>query len=319
MRDLYFAACAENGGIYHYKFNDGIIEFAKKYDLDKPMYIATENNEMYVILRDVYDGESAVVRFDIEKDGSLCNMSVPVSSRGKCACHLCVENGNVYTANYISGTVSLVGRKTVVHSGYGPNKKRQDMPHCHYINFTADKKYLLACDLGNDTIYTYDRELNEISKAKVGDGQGCRHLAMSHKYNTVYCVNELGSSVTVFEIDDGKLAACGTYGTLGAGFEKESIAAAIKMSADEKYLYVSNRGEDSVCIFEIYDNGKKLRQKNTVYTGGAYPRDFEIVDNYMLVTNERTNNVTVFRISGENMEKQDETLEMPSPLCVIYR
>ena len=319
MKDLYFAACSEDGGIYHYKFENGRTEFIKKYDMDRPMYIAIEGDKMYVILRQVFDNESAVVTFDINEDGSLCNMTMPISARGVCACHLCVENGNVYTANYLSGTVSWLEHKLVAHTGAGPNKPRQDMPHCHYVNLTADKKYLLVCDLGNDTVYTYDKELREISRASVPAGEGCRHLVMSKKNNVVYCVNELSSTVSVFDINDGVLTLGETFSALPCDFEGVSTAAAIRLSEDEKYLYTSNRGDDSVCIFEISNNGRTLTQKAFVDVCGESPRDFDIIDDTMFVTNERTNNVTIFRKAGEAFEKDPEELAMPNPLCVVYR
>lgn len=319
MRDLYFAACSPEGGIYHYRFDNGQIEFIRKYDMDRPMYLAIEDNKMYVILRQVFDDESGVCTFDIAPDGSLENMTIPVSARGVCACHLCVDNGNVYTANYLSGTVSWVGHKTVVHTGAGPNKPRQDMPHCHYVNLTADGKYLLVCDLGNDTIYTYDKELNEISRASVPAGDGCRHLVMSEKHNIVYCINELASTVSVFAIDDGVLTLLETYPAVSPAFEGKTTAAAIRLSEDERYLYSSNRGDDSICVFAVSEDGRKLKKTQYIKTAGESPRDFDIIDGYIFVTNENTNNVTVFKNESEKYIKLPQELEMPGPLCVVYR
>ncbi len=319
MKDLYFAACSPEGGIYHYKFENGNLEFVRKYDLDRPMYLSIENNKMYVILRQVFDDESGVCTFDIAPDGSLENMTLPVSARGVCACHLCVDKGNVYTANYLSGTVSWVEHKTVVHTGAGPNKPRQDMPHCHYINLTVDGKYLLVCDLGNDTIYTYDKELNVISKSNVPCGDGCRHLVMSKKNNIVYCVNELASTVSVFEINDGVLKLGETYSAIPTEYRKPTTAAAIRLSEDEKYLYSSNRGHDSICVFEVSDDGKTLKKVQYIKTEGESPRDFDIIDGYIFVTNEKTNNITIFKNNNGKYEKLPEEPEMPGPLCVVYR
>lgn len=319
MKDLYFAACSSDGGIYHYKFDAGKIEFIRKYDMDRPMYLAIENQKLYVILRQVFDDESGVCAFDIDEDGSLYNMTMPVSARGICACHLCVDNGNIYTANYLSGTVSWIEHKTVAHTGCGPNKPRQDMPHCHYVNLSADGKYLLVCDLGNDTVYTYDKELNEISRANVPSGEGCRHLVMSKKNNVVYCVNELASTVSVFEINDGVLTLGETYPAVSPMFKGKTTAAAIRLSEDEKYLYTSNRGDDSICVFAVSEDGRKLQKIQYIKTAGESPRDFDIIDDYLFVTNENTNNVTVFKNQEEKYVKLSEELEMPNPLCVVYR
>ena len=319
MRDLYFAACAPDGGVYHYQMEDGNFIFIRKYDLDRPKFLAIENDRLYVILREVIENESGVLSFRIEPDGSLADMTMPVSARGACACHLCVDHGNVYTANYLSGTVSHVGYITVAHTGKGPNAARQEGPHCHYVGLTANGRYLLCCDLGNDTIYTYDKQLREVSRAQVPAGEGCRHLVMSKKRRLVYCVNELGSSVTVFRISDGVLTPCGTFGALPEHPKTPTKAAAIRLSEDEKFLYVSNRGDDSICTFAVSDDGETLTQASFTPVGGSSPRDVDLVDGYLLCTNEFTNNVTVFRVSGAQLTKEPTELPMPNPLCVVYR
>ena len=88
---------------------------------------------------------------------------------------------------------------------------RQDTAHTHFVNLSPDKKYLLCCDLGLDSIYTYDFDLNVKSVAKVESGEGARHLAYSSDGKYVYCVNELGSSLSVFKYDNGNLNLCNTY------------------------------------------------------------------------------------------------------------
>ena len=90
-----------------------------------------------------------------------------------------VHDGISYIANYISGGIASVPGKVVQYEGGGVNLPRQDGPHAHYTCITPDKKYVLAVNLGNDTIYTYDLQLNEIATAKVPDGEGSRHLAFS--------------------------------------------------------------------------------------------------------------------------------------------
>ena len=58
-----------------------------------------------------------------------------------------------------------------------------------------------------DTVFVYDRNLDYVSKARVPDGYGARHLALSPDGKYVYCVNELVSSVTVFAYERGVLEA----------------------------------------------------------------------------------------------------------------
>ena len=207
-KNIYIAACDKNGGIYHFTQNDdGSLTEKNFYPLDRPLYMTVEKNKMYIILREPFDDDtnSGVMSFEIEKDGSLIRSVECESTEGKCACHLTVKDGNIYCVNYISGSVIKVGEKLVMNIGDGPNKPRQDKTHMHFVNFSPDEKYLLVTDLGLDTIFTYDKNLNEISRAKVPDGHGVRHLAYSGDGKYIFSANELASTVSVFSYNDGKL------------------------------------------------------------------------------------------------------------------
>jgi len=198
----------------------------------------------------------------------------------------------------------------VLHTGKGINLKRQEAPHTHYIN-SFDGKFLLCTDLGTDEIYTYDKDLNEISKAKVPEGHGARHLI--NKGNRIFCSNELGSSVSEFEYDNGVLKYIRTESALPENTEIESTAAAIRIKDD--FLYVSNRGHDSIAVFDISDNGLKLIK--TVPCGGEGPRDFNIFGDLLVCTNQFGNNVTFFEIQNGIPVKLDTELNIKTPLCVI--
>lgn len=112
---------------------------------------------------------------------------------GKCPCHLAVDGSDVYVVNYLSGNIVKNFKRVLSHSGKGVNLPRQDMPHTHFACFSPDKTYVLCCDLGLDTIFIYDRDLNEVSFTKVPNGYGVRHLTFSKDGKYIYAVNELGS------------------------------------------------------------------------------------------------------------------------------
>ena len=314
MKHLYFCACTEDGGIYHYTFENGNVSFCEKVDVDKPMYISIEGNKAYVILKET-DPETkfgAAMTFDIDSDGKLINPTEPVSSLGIVPCHLSVKNGGVYTVNYLSGNVVKLPDTVDTHSGKGPHPTRQTEAHTHFVSPTPDGKYILCTDLGIDSIFTYTSDLEQVSVAKVPDGYGARHLAFSEDGKLVYCVNELVSSVSVFDYDDGKLTYLNTYDCL-PDFKEKNTAAAIRIEG--KYLYISNRGAETITRLEIC--GKELRLLENTYCGGKNPRDFLIVDDLMFCTNEFTNDVTVLRLVDGKPVLTDLKLDMPNPLCVI--
>lgn len=315
--NIYFAACDENGGIYRYIYENGTLSFAEKTPLNKPMFISFDGDKMWVCLKgDIENGvNSSALSFDVS-DGKPKAIGGEFSTEGLCGCHIASRDGDVYVANYMSGSVKKLGGKLDVHEGVGVNLPRQSAPHTHQCVITPDGNSVLVTDLGLDTVFVYDRDLNLKSKAFVPKGHGCRHLCFGEN-GLIYCVNELSATVTVFEFDGQTLIPLETYPTLPEGFSGKNTAAAIRIHNGR--LYVSNRGHDSIEQLKI--EGKALRLLSSTPCGGEFPRDFDITPDgkLLLCTNENTNSVTVFEIDGENLNKLDTELPMPNPLCVVFR
>lgn len=311
MRNIYISSCHKNGGIYRYELKEGRLIFKDKTDLDRPMYTTVHNKKLYVILREAFEnGDSGIVSLNISDGGSLSNLSSPISTGGKVCCHLCVKDNDVFSTNYISGSINKLGQKTVIHSGSGPNLPRQDKAHCHFIKPSPDGKYILVCDLGLDTIFTYDTDLNVISAEKVPDGHGVRHLAYSQDGKTVYAVNELAATVSVLDYSDGKLTLLDTVETLPEDCTEKNTAAAIRVYGNR--LYVSNRAQSLVAVMDISNRIPKLIKQ--ISTDGISPRDFDIIDNTMICTNEG-GNITVYNVEGDNFTLT-QNIPCEAVLCV---
>lgn len=316
-KHLYFAACTADGGIYHYILENEQLIFADKTACDRPMYLDVKDHSMQVILRAPFEGNepwgtSGLLEYPIGEDGKLGMPGEMQSTLGAVACHLCRYQDRIYVANYISGSVYSSEGKVKEHIGNGPHPTRQDAPHLHFVQPSPDGKCLFAVDLGTDSIYSYDADLNLLSTAQVPSGCGARHLAYSEDGKYVFCVNELASSVSVFAYEDTKLILLQTVNALKEE-NPNSTAAAIRVKGD--YVYVSNRGADSISCLEW--DGKELILRSETPCGGGSPRDFLIVEDLLFATNEKSNNVTVLRVNGPEMQKLDQELEMPGPLCVV--
>ena len=307
---FYIASCEEDGGIYLCEYRDNEAFVIRKTPLCKPMYMTCHNGKLYVILRESFaDKSSGIISYEIVND-ELKNPSDIVSTKGLVACHLCVIEDNVYCVNYLSGNVIRLPDRVVFHSGKSIVPKRQDMPHTHYIN-SFDGKYLLCCDLGTDEIYTYDKNLSELARVSVPKGHGARHLTYKDGY--AFCANELKSTVSMFEYSDGILKYMDTYDALPVGTDVESTIAAIR--AKDNFVYVSNRGHDSISVFEIKD--RKINLVQCVNCGGESPRDFNIFGNLLICANEKSDNVTFFEIRNGIPTKIKTELNIKSPLCVL--
>lgn len=323
--DIYISGCDTLGGIYQYHLDDSL-KFVKQYKIDRPMWATTDGEYMYVLLRELTENlNSGLTRAKIGSDGILDDFESPVLSEGRCACHASVVDDKIYLVNYLSGNVLSFDKNKLsngstacdTHDGKGIHPTRQEAPHTHFVRESPDGKYIFCVDLGVDKIIIYDRELKKVGEGCVPSGEGCRHLDYSPDGRYVYCANELGSSVSVFAYEDGKLDLIDTYKVLPDSFKGVSTAAAIRVSEDGKYLYVSNRGHDSICAFDITD-GYKLSAPVWTKVSGSSPRDFNFAGEYLFCANEKSP-VTIFKVNGKQLEKLDLQLDIPGALCVTVR
>lgn len=310
--NIYISSCCKDGGIYCYSLYDKKLIFKKKINVDRPMYTVFDNKKLYTLLREpfCYSKESGLLSFNIDTiNTEIANKNI-VSTLGEVACHLCVINSKVYLVNYISGSVVMMPKKIVHHIGKGVRKDRQDAPHPHFVTSTPDGKYILVTDLGLDKIITYDLMMNFVCEYKVIEGSGPRHLAFSDDGKYLYCANELSSTITVYDYNDGRLKFVDEHTTLPDDYIDVSTVAAIRYYKDR--IYVSNRGHDSIAVF-LFKNDE-LMLEEFILCDGQSPRDFNIVDGLIICSNENSNNITVFDI--ENNMKQIQCLQIESPVCV---
>ena len=323
--DVYLCSAVSDGAILHYALSDaGELTLRDSLPLPTPNYLVFEGDTAYATLSRPFSDakESGVIRLSVAPDGSLSPAGEITPTGGEGACHLAVSDGDLYVANYGSGSVTKIGGKTVVHEGNGPDPIRQEAPHCHGAFFSPDKRYLLVCDLGLDTVFVYDRELNEISRAKVPDGAGCRHLVFSRDGRYVYVENEMGCSVSVFAWSDGRLTYRATYPTRTyAPHDGPDKGSAIKLSENGRRLYITNRGENEVVVLSC--RGEKLRVIGRAPTGGDEPRDFALLgkERFGIVTNQFGNSFRLYSLRGlrKNRLIPLQTTPLPAAIAVCER
>ena len=326
---LYIAACDEHGGILHYRLGEnGIPVFCDSIPLPRPMYFCLNGSQMHVLLRAPWNGNqnSALCTLDIIPDGSLQGSSDYRSTEGIVACHLSAVEDMVYTANYLSGSLTRLSLtssdiQTVTHTGHSVHPTRQTEAHTHYIAPIPNTEYLAAVDLGEDRIYVYDQQLHLISYVTMPEGCGPRHLAWSEDGRYVYCSCELSSEIAVLTYEDGSFTYHGRYSTLPLGIRAEdcaNTASAIRCYGD--IVAVSNRGHDSVVFYRrTEDDG--LQVLGFVPVRGQSPRDFDLVGDFLICTNEKSNTVTIFQLHiGEDSFSGvmcAELCDIPSLLCIV--
>ena len=338
-------------GIYAYRYDADsgkTISLGLAAESVNPSFLAVDPTYRHVYavneVQDYKGGKSGgVSAFQIEpKTGKLAFLN-EVASRGKDPCYVALDRSGKFAlvANYTSGNIAVfpilkdgrLGESSsfVQHNGKGSNPERQEGPHAHWIETTANNRFALVADLGLDEVlvYRFDPSQgtltpNSPSFVKVEAGVGPRHIAIGKNQNFIYTVNELKSSITSFTYDPatGVLKSVQTISTLPQGFSGENDAAEIHIHPNGKFLYASNRGDDSIAAFSIDPLTGHLKSIGHFPTRGKTPRNFEIdpTGSRLFVANQDSNNIVVFRVDGETglLTATADVLDVPSPVSILF-
>ncbi len=230
-----------------------------------------------------------------QKTGALRLLNYK-ESKGRGPSYVSVDGSGKYVldANYGGGFVEVyslakdgaLDQQTafVQHIGSSVHP-RQSKPYAHWFRTDPTNKFGLVADLGMDqvVIYKFDAKTGKLTPndppfAKVPGGMGPRHLAFHPNDKWVYGVAELANEVMAFNWDAGKgaLTQFQSVKTLADGFKDPSTAAEIAVRADGKFLYVSNRGEDSIVVYAIDAKSGELTFRQRMPSRGKVPRYFTL-------------------------------------------
>ncbi|MDO4337487.1 MAG: lactonase family protein [Eubacteriales bacterium] len=257
-----------------------------------------------------------------------------IKTEGTAMCHLYLWPDGKYisAANYMSGSlvVCRVDEKTGVqeicdfkqHEGVGfENQVRQEGPHIHATCVSGDGKRLYASDLGLDQIFCY--EILDGGKLLPGKqdmqihtpkGTGPRHFVFSKDERFLYVLTEMGSKLLVYESEkDGEsFREIQIVSTLPESFGDFNLGADIHFSMDERFLYTSNRGADSIAAFRVSRENGTVEIIGHYSCGGSFPRNFCITpdDRFVLIANQKSGNVVL-------CERNPQTGEIGEPLSDV--
>ena len=315
MIQLYITSAVKDGGVWSVQLDDeGKLHPQAFRKLGNCQYCIASEGKLYVIRRGGANGlESFLDVLDILPDGTLSELREEYKTPYDGVCHLCRFEGETYLAHYMAGVLASTAGKALEMKGQGADPARQTKPHNHFVAVTPDQKYLITTDLGTDTIYVVNKDLEVVSSARTLRGQGPRHLVFSEDGKYVYCICEMASTLDVFSYEDGKLDFITAWDALPGDFQEKSIASAIRL--DRGRIYVTNRGHQSVAGFAA--DGPKLKPLGCWPCGGDWPRDMNIAGDYMIIANERSHSVNILKIGADGgLTLTDEVLAIAAPLCI---
>ena len=315
--DFFVASCQSKGGTYRLRlYEDGEAEVLQRIPMPSPMYLQLEKNKLWAVLRAPFSdcAQSGVAAYDATTGEQITDI---FSTKGEIACHIAVEGDDVYCANYISGSVIKLPDRLALHEGGSVDPVRQNAPHAHAVCFSPDRRFVLCCDLGLDTVFVYDRELKPLSTAKAPSGAGARHLVFSKDGSLVYVMNEMGGSISVFSYHQGALTYVNTLPVLPPDFGGTGSGAAIKLSQSGERLYVTERATQSIITLSV--EGANLKILARTDCKGKEPRDFTLLadDRFAVCCNQHEDTVALFQISPEGIPTFLNQIRIPAPLCAV--
>lgn len=284
----------------------------------------------------------AVSGFRIQPDGSLLLLNQqPSGGAGSCYVSVDPSGGAVLVANYSAGSCASfpvqadgsLGPAGSVHqhAGSSVDPRRQTGPHAHSIVPDPQGHRAFVPDLGLDQIriYELDPGAGVLTPAnppfvRTTAGGGPRHLAFHPRSPFAYANLEMGSEVLSFAYDSesGTLTPAGQHSTLPPGFSGQNTTAEILVHPSGRFLYVSNRGHDSIAVFSIVPETGGLRYLECESTGGQTPRSFGIDPSgrFLVAANQNTNNAVTLAIDAETglLSPTGHEVKIPFPVCVRF-
>ena len=339
----------QNESIYSFNL-DSISGRAKQLSitggLENPSFLALNPSKNYLYAVSEINShcgkdEGFVSAFLVGEDGRLSE-KVRRGTGGAGPCHIRVNaSGTILIAtNYHGGSVasypidpdgSLGELATFVqHEGAGVDIDRQNESHAHSSIFSADGSMSYVADLGTDRIVAYKLDpLNarlisaEELDTKTHSGAGPRHMAWHPNLRILYAINELDSTISTYSHkSDNSLDFVQTVDTIPDDFSGRNTCADIHVSQDGRFVYGTNRGHDSIAIFEIEAGSGVITPKGHHHTSGKTPRNFKLSaeGDIVLVANQDSNKVVMFRRNSKDGLLADTGFEInvPQPVCIEF-
>ncbi|TAM07472.1 MAG: lactonase family protein [Paraburkholderia sp.] len=343
-------------GLYVYRFdaNTGEATPLSVAKTVNPSYLVVSRDARFVYAVNELPGDDgpASLRGDVSAfgfdpaSGQLAFLN-KVSAEGNDPCYLSLSPDGRYllVANYSiaadpGGSFAVLpvepdgklgaAALTVHHEGGGPVKGRQDNAHVHSTVFSPDGHFVFAQDLGADKLYAYrytpdggaavaPADLAEARYTAMPAGSGPRHLVFGNDGRHAYLTSELDATVTVLRYRDGHLTPEQVEPLVEPGFKGAVGAAALHLSPDGRFLYVSNRGDaNDISIFAVDATNGKLARIGRQSSLGKAPREFAIdpTGRWLIVGNQGSDTAYVFRRDPQTglLGPDPKRLDIPSPV-----
>jgi len=328
--------------VFDFNVRDGSLRFSGSFDAgpDPSFFCVSTGADIVYLVNEVMEfkgipggGVTTLVR---EGPGASFRLAgeLPVAGGGPCYISLSHDGKHLFLANYPQGSVAVVRldkdgipEMTSDFIQYEPEPGRES--HAHMIVSDPSGEFVYVSDLGLDRImkYRFDTVSGKLVPEKNKDirvpaGSGPRHFFFSDDGGRMYLINELGSTVMVYDTGGYKMPVLLQILPATSGdYSGSNACAEIHAAKDFRFIYGSNRGENSIVVFRTGKDGLHT-QARRVACGGDWPRSFAVHPSgrFMVVANQRSGELSVFRINGKTGMPEGPVYKCisPEPSCVGF-
>ena len=314
-------------------------------ELRNPAFLAVHPSGKHVYAVNEFSdgggrGNGAVTALKVNADGTLTKLNdLPSLGGSPCHCNVDSTGTNLLVANYVGGNVLVFPIKpdgslepaacNIQFEGSSVDKSRQEAPHAHSVNLSSDNRFAYVADLGTDKvmIFNFDAASHELTPAdqpfvSVTPGGGPRHFSIHPTGRFAYTNNELTMVATAFsrEPQTGELTVIQDISTVPAGYDGRRSTAECLVHPSGRFLYVSNRGHETITVFAINAETGLLTYVENAATLGNEPRNFfiESTGKWLLAENQNSDSIHVFAINPTTgrLTSNGSSITVGRPVCV---
>jgi len=305
-----------------------------------------ENPSLFTLRRDqsvlytVHGGRNVISAYAVERDTARLTLLNQIDCQGNNPVDSALDATERYliVGNYGSGTVAVVplepdgqlspvSQLITLTGTPGPDPVQQTSSHPHAVIFDRTGNYVIVPDKGLDKTFlfrfAFGRLLTTAQESVASKpGAAPRHTAFHPSLPILYVNNELDSTVTVFDWNAGHALEVQVISTIPQGHRGRNTTAEIAASPCGRFLYVSNRGEDSIVQFQIAPDTGRLTYVGQTPTGGRRPRFFTLdpTGRRLYAANQDSDDIAGFRIDPETgvLEPMGVVARTGSPSAISF-
>jgi 6-phosphogluconolactonase len=335
-------------GVYAYRWNSAsgeMKEIGLAAETPNPSFLtfSPDRKQLFAVNEQPDDPAGFVSAFAIRGASGKLAARNRVPSGGAAPCNLTTDHTgrSLFVANYTSGSMAsfriLPSGDLSEHvadiyfKGHSINPSRQKEAHTHCTTISPDNKFLLVNDLGMDRIMVYHFN-PQTAQVTPNDppfysaipGSGPRNLTFHPNRRWTYSVNELASTMDCMHWDSvkGTLTRFQNISTVEMDAKQPTYVATVAVHPNGRFLYTSNRGDDSITVFSIDQENGRVALMQRISVEGKYPRHFALdpTGGWLVAANQNSANIVVLKCDGNTgrLSATGRQYALDSPVCVLF-